>query len=298
MRFRQSSLLVSLVILSACSSQLRTVPPVTTAVGAPQGFGAVEPALDAKGGFGVGLDAESYISGRGISKSYAYCQTPGYQFEGCPGHMPGLTQDAFRFKKRHGTQMNVANAASARLGRFHFSQSAAGDSEDFYEEAGSYTTFHWTDTLHVTSGTLRAGTPVTFKVSLSLTSGSSGVYCNRLDSSFGGLGFKGTGTDAYGETLDVQGFCYYPSEGYYGEFVYSAGNSYPATPTDTGTIETAVGKSFKIGVIGSVYTSACGDPRYCSFETTSGLSGIVSWKIERETSGAGYTTDSGTRYGG
>jgi hypothetical protein len=51
-------------------------------------------------------------------------------------------------------------------------------------------------------------------------------------------------------------------------------------------------------VIGSVYTSACGDRSYCSFETTSGLSGIISWKIKHETSGADYTTDSGTRYGG
>jgi hypothetical protein len=286
--------------LTACSG--RGALPAPSALLAPADAALAPDALDGvqpdgEGGFGVGLATYTFLSGPGISETYQFCQTPGYQFTGCPGHMPSLLTSRFKYKKRPNADFTIESIASAKMGRFDYAQggSAKGYYRSYYSVAYTKSTFHWTDTLHVTSKTLAAGTRVSIGVSLGLTHISSGVGCYRFGPSSGGLNFHGTGVDGYGRHLNIEGFCYWPSDGYYGEFIYHAGDMYTQSPTDSGTIETAVGKSLKIGAIGAVGTQACGTES-CTYDSGASLGGTLTWKITHLPAGVSYTTDSRAQY--
>jgi hypothetical protein len=295
---RASVMMLSLAVLSACS-QTRTAAPLpsVSAIPAQHDIAIDDLDSDASGGFGVGLATAGYLYGPGFSDSFQFCQTPGYQFTGCPGHMPGLTTTTFRYRKIREKKYESADVATASLGRFEFRQEEAADGypSGYSSGADNVMDFHWTDTLHINSRTLAAGTRVTLDVSLGLAKPHSSVGCYRFGPSTGGLRFHGTGVDAYGQHLNLEGFCYWPSDGYYGEFIYHAGDMYTQQPIDDGTITTAVGKSVKIGAIGSVGSQACGSDS-CTYQAYSGLSGVLTWRIKRITDGATYTTDSGATY--
>ena len=301
-RFRSGFVPAALCLaLTACSGQ-SSVPSGTLA---PPLGGSLSSSLHAPGAapakkskdYGVGLSTTASVISDKANVSKNHCQSKLDASNNCPQFKAGLKKAKFAYSKslsgKDGT-FSLSQSADSLLGTETYSQTTSAsstDQSDAVEGAGGMESFSWTDTLHVSSTTLPAGTPVTISVSLDVNAGTTVDDCNGGSLTAATLYFEGPGYDALGNGLQISGGC---DSSY--AFEYVTGDGTQGTNM-TGTITTYVGYSVGLSGQGYVQNGVCGSfGGSCVGDFNSALSGSVAWKITGITAGATYTTDSGSKY--
>lgn len=245
--------------------------------------------------WGIGLSAQVKLDAGEDQWEAQFCQTRGYNYATCPQIQQG--KSSYKYSVSNSVSYPPCGSASAtesgssKLGRTSFSQSesaAGAPSSGACVLAQTDSNFWWKDELTPASQTLKRGTQVKYRVTLTLTPTHIVVPCG-VDS-YPSMGFYGPGQDSLGNAhLYVSGDCEY------GMFVFSIGNipSKPGTK-DTGTLTGYIGTPLQLVGSGDVRTRVCADTIYCS--ESDSLVGSVTFKIKPITPGASFTTASGYGY--
>ncbi|MBV9232876.1 MAG: hypothetical protein JO030_02430 [Candidatus Eremiobacteraeota bacterium] len=150
----------------------------------------------------------------------------------------------------------------------------------------------WMDTLYISSGSLKKGTPVTIGVKLKLTPQTANVACDSAQNSTGVVeDYSSSITGPGSSEFLIRGGCVNGSFGYY---LY--GSLTKKGTTATGTISTAVGNSYPLYFAADGYAIACEGSNYCVGDVVASLAGSFKFTITSITKGAAYTTASGNKY--
>jgi hypothetical protein len=193
----------------------------------------------------------------------------------------GYTKAKIATTQKLGTESYVMSAetnASRSLGHGYFAQSQIVAAD-------------WDDTLYISSGSLKKGTPVTIGVKWALAPHTK-VACDSAKNSSGSVELYGASvTPPSGSQFSITGACVGSTFEYY---LYN--NSKQQGTTAVGTINTSVGASYAIYFATSGQVIACTSSKQCIGDFFAVLSGNDKFTITSITPGATYTTASGNTY--
>lgn len=299
---------------------LGPAPPVTPAAGSfdqrLQPFATSRSLVAAKSRpgsvpWGIGYDAHVFLGNCGGCGNFNhdFCQTPGYhQFQSCPAWRYGERSGKYHVLKSFVDAPywcdGVNESATSELGYVTFSQSEFVNNTTSYKNfwAANEALYQWNDYLTPTSRTLKHGTKVKFRVTLTVSPKTVIAQCDPdSNPTFDAQG--PAGKDARGHYPEVVGSC----EG--STFVFQLDNySGPAGTKDVGTLIGDVGTPINIVGYVQVLTGACSadgcfgynmggcsEYGYYAFYKDA-LAAKVTDDIIPITKGVSFTTASGNKY--
>jgi hypothetical protein len=214
-----------------------------------------------------------------------FCQV---KEKSCPPFSLGVRSSRTNLHKTirwSGGQFSASTAPSATLGSFTFDQTVSTNSSSnhVFQSAEDMERWDFVDQLKVTSSSLSAGTPASFKVTTTLKPTSIKVPCNADSSP--SLTFYFESNSPYSRII---GNCVKKK---FEIYVDTPGK--PGTVT-TGTITGAVGQNMMIEGQGAVSNGICAVVG--CIPQTSTLAGTVRYTIAPITKGASFVAASGNKY--
>jgi hypothetical protein len=257
--------------------------------------------------FGVGLGNDAGAEGTGGSKgmswSFDWCDgAPGNPSQ-CIGEVPGKRKyhdlasgTGYLFNGSQSVGYTKAKIeGTATLGTGSYVMSAETNAKmklahGFFAQSQTVAS-DWDDTLYISSGSLKKGTPVTIGVKWALTPHTN-IACDSAKNSSGFVELYGASiTPPSGSQFSITGAC---SNGTFLYYLYN--NPQQKGTTAVGTISTAVGDSYSIYFATSGQVLACQASTQCVGDFFAVLSGTEKFTITSITQGATYTTASGNTY--
>ena len=219
----------------------------------------------------------------------SFCQVK--EKAGCPFFSLGVRSYHAKLDKTirwSGGKFSASTAPSSTLGDFTFNQTVStnSSSDHINQAAEDMTGWEWDDLLTITSSTLPAGSPASFKVTTTLKPTTFEAPCNA-DSAptlmfyFDSNGIKGTYSRLNGSCVKKKFEIYVDTPGKRGTVLVSV---------ITGT----VGQNLNIGGKGSVTNGICAVVGCIPQSST--LAGTVKFTIVPITKGASFKTASGNKY--
>ncbi|MBV8067099.1 MAG: hypothetical protein JO113_03900 [Candidatus Eremiobacteraeota bacterium] len=297
---RVSSISLTLALLTGCRGSSSALTPSAPA---SSNHAPLAPVAGVKQ-FGVNLanDAGAESTKAGGSWTFDYCNggpgNPSQCYDDVPGrrvfadnasgtaYLYNGSQSVGYTKAKIGTKqqlgiasytMSAETNAIENLGHGYFAQSQI-------VSAG------WNDTLYISSGSLKKGSPVTIGVKWTLTAHTN-VACDSAKNSYGELYLYSASVTPPSGQFSITGAC---SNGSFGYYLYN--NPKQPGTTAVGTINTAVGDSYPIYFTFSGQVIACTATKQCIGDYFATLSGKYAFTITSITPGATYTTASGNTY--
>jgi hypothetical protein len=295
---------IALIALAGCGGSQNALPaPATAQAARPIGLA---PAVKQ---FGVGLGnaagAEGTGGSKGMSWTFNWCNGVPYNPSCYPTvpEVPGKrkfhdlasgTANLFNGSQSVGyTKAKIEGTATLGTGSYIMSAETNAKmklAHGFFAQSQILGSI-WDDTLYVSSGSLKKGTPVTIGVKWALTPHTN-IACDSAKNSYGLLElYSASITPPSGSQFSISGAC---SNGTFLYYLYN--NPQQKGTAAVGTISTAVGNSYPIEFVTTGQVVACQASTQCVGDFFATLSGTEKFTITSITQGATYTTASGNTY--